>query len=399
MDIIFYNDLTIDTRSEDLEIEGQLVVPHPKMSEREFVLRPLNDMIPDYIHPTLHKSIGRLLDGLDNLDALYKVVPFPRYPHSDGGVPSTMTYWKFPSSKTYLMATLNVTPDSFSDGGLHNTLSSALEYSCASVQAGAGIVDIGGYSTRPSASFVSVEEETERVVPVILAMRSENSLKDIPFSIDTFRPQVAKAAIQAGANCINDVYAFTGPNSFPYNDQNEDDLRTMRALARELAVPVILMHARGDAGSNKDYGSYEYAQNKFLEGVCIELGQRVDKIVKGEGGLRRWLVIVDPGIGFSKPVEGNLKLLRDAKAITTARYIGPTNNRYLNPLLGFPLLIGTSKKSFLGSIMGRSTEAKERGWATAAAVSCAVQQGAAILRVHDVQEMSDVVAVAEALWR
>jgi len=129
----------------------------------------------------------------------------------------------------------------------------------------------------------------------------------------------------------------------------------------------------------------------------------VDEIVKGKGGLRRWSVIVDPGIGFSKTVEGNLELLREGAAVTVDIPIGKGPSRQRNPLAGYPQLIGTSRKSFLGVILskerGKATQANERSWATAAAVTCAVQQGALVLRVHDTHEMSDVLAIADALWR
>lgn len=298
------------------------------------------------------------------------------------------------------MATLNATPDSFSDGSINNTLSAALTYSATSVQAGADIIDIGGYSTRPGAAFVSPEEECQRVVPVIQAIRSheDQDVSSALISIDTFRWEVAEAAVLAGANCINDVYSFTGPE-YPLTQASVKHLLKMREVARKLAVPVILMHSRGDAGSNKDYSQYK---GGVLEGVRVELGEKVEAIIKGKGGVRRWFVIVDPGIGFSKAVEANCALLREASSMTV--------NVLVNPLAGYPQLIGSSRKSFLGAILerpdadadgtykGRKTQPKERGWATAATVACAVQQGANVVRVHDVQDMRDVVAVASAIW-
>jgi dihydroneopterin aldolase/2-amino-4-hydroxy-6-hydroxymethyldihydropteridine diphosphokinase/dihydropteroate synthase len=171
----------------------------------------------------------------------------------------------------------------------------------------------------------------------------------------------------------------------------------MREVARKLAVPVILMHSRGDAGSNKDYSQYK---GGVLEGARIELGEKVEAIIKGKGGVRRWFVIVDPGIGFSKTVEANCALLREASSMIA--------NTPTNPLAGYPQLIGSSRKSFLGAILerpdadgaykGRKTQPKERGWATAATVACAIQQGASVVRVHDVQDMRDVVAVASVIW-
>ncbi|KAJ7628577.1 Dihydropteroate synthase [Roridomyces roridus] len=420
LDIVFYDGSIIDTRSaprkELDDLEGELVVPHPRLAEREFVLRPLNDMIPDFIHPQLRRSVSTLLAALPAA-GMHKVIPFPQIPFESGpdtlGVPPTQTYWKFTSSnkpaaragiQTLVMATLNATPDSFSDGAVHNTLPTALQYANDSVAAGASILDVGGYSTRPGAAFVSTEEEIARVAPCITAIRKAHT--SLPISVDTFRPEVARAAISVGANCINDVYAFTGHNSYPSptGDASDRCMEDMKSLAREFAVPVVLMHSRGEASSNKDYAAYEYAgaNQQVVEGVRIELGEKVDRIVRGRGGVRRWLVIVDPGVGFSKSVDGNLEVLRAASSITADLFVGSgLDNRRRNALAGYPQLIGASRKSFLGIILengGRKTEPKDRGWATAAAVACAVQQGALVVRVHDTREMLDVVQVANALW-
>ncbi|EIW79725.1 Dihydropteroate synthase [Coniophora puteana RWD-64-598 SS2] len=420
LDVILYNSDIIDTRPSDARrnldnLEGHLVVPHPRIAERCFVLQPLADMIPDFVHPVLRKPIGTLLRTLESahpedVSAMIKVMPFPQYPLAENGsplnrdlpvIPPTARYWTFghPSSRTYVMATLNATPDSFSDGSVNNTLDAAMAYATKAIASGADIIDIGGYSTRPDAAFVSDEEEINRVVPIVKAIRAQKDTPDVAnalISIDTFRYTVAEAAVLAGVNCINDVYAFGGPD-YPLNQASVRHFAQFRRVSRDLGVPVILMHSRGDAGSNKDYSTFSEG---VLEGVRRELGDRVDAAVTGRGGIRRWLIMLDPGIGFSKTIEGNLALLRHASSLTSS-VEGST-------LLGYPQLIGTSKKSFLGKILerkdddgpyaGRVTEARERGWATAAAVTCAVQQGAAAIRVHDVQEMKDVVVVASAIW-
>ena len=410
-------------------------------------------MIPDFVHPTTGLTISQLFTSLiaaqpAGTSPMYKVTPFPLYPHDAPKdttfsyiqpVPKTLTYWKFsadgtPSSngfswKTYIMATLNATPDSFSDGSDHNTVSTALEYAISSVRHGADIIDIGGYSTRPGAQPVSNADELARVGPPIQAIRAlashaseagvdpelaERTSRTL-ISVDTFRWDVAEAAVRLGANCINDVYAFTGPE-YPPGPKGEMYMKNMRRVARDLAVPVVLMHSRGEASANKDYEAYKYAMDAsgrgaVLEGVRVELGAKVERIVKGEGGVRRWLIILDPGIGFSKTLEGNVELLRGWAALTRPAPAprGPgASSAKLNPLEGYPVLVGASRKSFLGLILakpdadgaykGRETKPKEREWATAAAVASAVQQGAAVIRVHDVDAMGDVVRAASAIW-
>ncbi|KAH8833881.1 Dihydropteroate synthase [Flagelloscypha sp. PMI_526] len=370
LDLIFYNDDTIDTRpphSSIDDLEGQVVVPHPRLAEREFVLRPLHDMIPDYVHPVFGTSIHQLLEKVKPDPQMKRPLRRKLAPHD-------------------LCLTLNVTPDSFSDAFSRETLQSS----------NTDILDIGGYSTRPGAQYVSPDEEISRVVPIIHAIRNGSEWNDpkTPISVDTFRPEVAKAAILAGATCINDDYA--NPSATIMED--------MKALCRQYCVPVIVMHARGDAGQNKDYSDYSYAGSgefAVVEGVRMELGEKVERMIKGQGGIRRWLVIVDPGIGFSKTVDGNLELLRRTRETTADVRIGK-DELLRNPLCGYPILIGTSRKSFLGAILaegtnGRETAPKERAWATAAAVACAVQQGALLVRIHDTKEIFDLVKVANRL--
>ena len=339
-------------------------------------------MIPDFIHPILQKNVKSLLTEVFDPSAIpmNKVIPFPRLPIQSSWdcpyskiepVPSTLTHWTYASDissrkkmkgmvHTNVMATLNVTPDSFSDGSLHNTLPASIAYVQESIAAGATIVDIGGYSSRPGSTFVSTEEELSRVLPAIQAFRNPDILRqnqyeeqhttdpsrssspditkrilDIPLSVDTYRWEVAEAALQAGANCINDIYAFTGPNYPPDQKEAKEYMTKMSALARRYASAVVLMHSRGDVKINKDYTNYAYAGNGnndddggggggiFVEGIRVELGAKVEKVIKE--GVRRWLIIADPGIGYSKPLHGNLEVLREAVKIVEDVEIGDGN--------------------------------------------------------------------------
>src|ERR1700722_6937496 len=223
-------------------------------------------MIPEWIHPVLRKSIKTMLEDLESIDqAMRKVIPFPQYPlqHFQSpsilqtlNVPPTATYWIQHVStsrrrKPRMMAILNVTPDSFSDGGNHESITAALMFTREAIAAGASIIDIGGCSTRPGADIVSLQEELKRVIPVVRALRADAA--GVLLSIDTFRGEVAKAAIEAGANCINDVHAFEGSSPCPLTEdwENDEHFWTMRALAHEKVVPVVLMHSRGDPSANK----------------------------------------------------------------------------------------------------------------------------------------------------
>lgn len=320
-------------------------------------------MIPDYVHPVLQKSVRSLLAEVFDPSGvpMNKVIPFPRLPISPwhcpyskiDPVPATLTHWTYPSDissrkrmkekmQTNVMATLNVTPDSFSDGALRTALPAAIAYIQESIMAGATIVDVGGYSSRPGAVFVSAEEELSRVLPVLQAMRNPDILRqyedptspytgiadriiDTPVSVDTYRWEVAEVALRAGANCINDVYAFTGPNYPPEEREATEYMAKLTALVRRYAAPVVLMHSRGaDVNINKDYTVYDYAgkgkDGVVLEGVRVELGAKVEKVIKE--GVRRWLIIADIGIGYSKPLHGNLEVLREASWVVEDMLIG-----------------------------------------------------------------------------
>jgi len=263
--------------------------------------------------------------------------------------------------QTYLMGVLNITPDSFSDGGDYNELDSALERAREFVTAGAHILDVGGQSTRPGATPIAPETELERVLPIIQAIRQE---LNIPISVDTTRSAIAQQAIAAGADLVNDISG----GRFD---------REMLSTVSELEVPIVLMHIRGTPETMQQLTNYENLVGEIYE----VLQQRIRTAQKQ--GIARSRIMIDPGIGFGKTPEQNLELLRRLGELTA---------------LDVPMLVGTSRKRFIGTIINQS-DPKQRVWGTAATCCSAIAQGADLLRVHDVAEMRDVCQVADAIWR
>jgi 2-amino-4-hydroxy-6-hydroxymethyldihydropteridine diphosphokinase/dihydropteroate synthase len=283
------------------------------------------------------------------------------------------------------MAVVNVTPDSFSDGGgpswdlLQNNdpgaISDWLEGRLPNVnkpEYGAVVVDVGGQSTRPGATEVSPEIELQRVIPFIKALRAarlQQSGIALSISIDTYRAHVAAEAIAAGADIVNDISSGA---------LDPDMLPTVASLGRS----IVLMHMRGTPATMSSLTSYP-------DGIIPTVGQELLARVRAAeaAGIRRWRIILDPGIGFAKTQTQNLEILRRFSEL-----------RATEGLEGIPWLVGTSRKGFIGRITGVK-EASERSWGTAAAVTAAVQGGADMVRVHDLKEMQQVVAMADAIWR
>jgi 2-amino-4-hydroxy-6-hydroxymethyldihydropteridine diphosphokinase/dihydropteroate synthase len=271
------------------------------------------------------------------------------------------------------MSILNVTPDSFSDGGQNYNINEATLANTirAHIAAGATIIDVGGQSTRPGAVQVSAEEELARVLPAVKLIRSLPESNNVAISVDTYRGRVAEEAINAGANMINDVSAGV---------MDEAMLPTMG----KLGCTVCLMHMRGtpETMTSPEMTSYP---DGIVKTVGRELLERVYAAEKA--GVRRWRIILDPGIGFAKTQAQNLELLRRQDELM--KYPG---------LEGMPWLVGTSRKAFIGNITGVK-EAKDRVWGTAVAISAAIKGRADIVRIHDVKEMVQVAKMADALWR
>jgi dihydropteroate synthase len=255
------------------------------------------------------------------------------------------------------MGVLNVTPDSFSDGGAFFRLDAALAHARALVAEGADLIDVGGESTRPGAAPVGPGEELARVIPVIEAMSSDLA---VPISVDTSKPEVMRAAVRAGAGLINDVRALSAPGALE--------------AAADLGVPVCLMHMRGEPRTMQATPHYQ----DVVDEVRAFLSRRVETCV--EAGIARGRLIIDPGIGFGKNLDHNLALLAGLGELAG---------------LALPILVGISRKSMLGAITGRDVRGRLAASLVAALV--AVERGARILRVHDVAETVDAIKVLEAV--
>jgi dihydropteroate synthase len=253
--------------------------------------------------------------------------------------------------RTLVMGILNVTPDSFSDGGRYNDVERAIAHARQLVEAGADIIDVGGESTRPGAKYVEVGEELDRVMPVVRALVAECP---VPISVDTYKSEVAEQAVAAGAHIINDVW---GAKRDP----------RMAEVAARFNVPIILMHNR----DNMDY-------TDFFSDLVRDLRQSVE--IAEKAGVKPEQIILDPGIGFAKTLEQNLETMRRLDDIVS---------------LGYPVLLGTSRKSMIGRVLDLPTEERVEG--TAATVALGVAKGCHIVRVHDVKEMKRVVRMMDAM--
>ncbi|MCK4563077.1 MAG: dihydropteroate synthase [Verrucomicrobia bacterium] len=261
--------------------------------------------------------------------------------------------------RTRVMGILNVTPDSFSDGGDFSDPSAAVDRALEMVAQGADIIDIGGESTRPGAGPVSKEEEIGRTIPVIERIRAQS---DVFISIDTMKAEVALQALEAGADVINDVSAF------------EADLNMVEVAAKTRAG-VVLMHMKGVPQTMQDEPNY----GDVVPEVCTYLERRLD--FAAQRGVRHDRMVIDPGIGFGKTVEHNLELLRGLPELTKR---------------GSPILVGASRKSFIGQVLGRGNPA-ERQAGSLGVAAWAAMRGAHILRVHDVIDTCDVCRLVDTL--
>jgi dihydropteroate synthase len=265
--------------------------------------------------------------------------------------------------RTLVMGVLNVTPDSFSDGGKFFAEEQAMQHAVQMERAGADLLDVGGESTRPGSEEISIEEELRRVLPVLGGLRR---LLKIPISIDTQKAEVAEAALDAGAQIINDISGL------------RNDPRIAEVAARR-RVPLILMHRRGEPRTMQ--------ARPFARDVMKDVLQGLRRSVEAarKAGVAKSQIILDPGIGFGKSFAQNYELLQKLPQLAK---------------LGYPLLLGTSRKGFLGATLargGKPAPPEERIWGTAATVTASILNGAHIVRVHDVAEMVQVARVADCL--
>ncbi|RXT69011.1 dihydropteroate synthase [Pseudomonas syringae] len=258
---------------------------------------------------------------------------------------------------THVMGILNATPDSFSDGGRYSQRDAALRHAEAMVQAGATLIDVGGESTRPGARAVSASEEVERVAPVVEVIARE---LDVIISVDTSTPEVMLATAGLGAGLINDVRSLQRPGALE--------------AAASTGLPVCLMHMLGEPGTMQNDPHYE----DLVGEVCAFLAERMKQCVAA--GIGQQQIILDPGFGFAKTLEHNLSLFKHMEALHA---------------LGRPLLVGVSRKSMIGVVLGRPVDQRLSGGLALAVLAMA--KGARILRVHDVAETADVVRMIAAV--
>ncbi|KAI3613873.1 hypothetical protein CBS9595_004050 [Malassezia furfur] len=382
VDLVLYGDAVI--------ADGErLVVPHPRLAERAFVLLPLADVAPHAEVPTLQRTVAQLLHALAHTPAyapheLTRVLPLGR------GV------WRW-GARTHVMGILNATPDSFSDGGAHLAVDAAVEAAERMVRAGADVLDVGGQSTAPYAREVPEAEERARVVRTVEALVARGV--GVPISVDTYRASVAAAALDAGAAMVNDVSGGT-----------RDAAMLPLVAARRCAY--VAMHMRGDAQTmtqHTDYGG------DVPGTVAAELGARVRAALAA--GVRRWNLVVDPGIGFAKDAAANVALLRALPQLvgdgtrgaidTRATYAAGRVDDDAAPhasLAHFPLLLGVSRKAFLGRLIAAPDAPvpapTARVYATLAACTAAIATRCVdVIRVHDVEAAVDTVRTADALVR
>ncbi|KAM3537360.1 hypothetical protein ARSEF1564_009721 [Beauveria bassiana] len=388
LDILLYGDERISNE--------RLTIPHIGIPEREFVLRPLSELAPPppprvsfnlfpqaFLILTKTGSASRLIpsksidpskpwklvqDYLNDLAAVGEPLSSVTRISASAAPLTPLT----PNRTSRIMAILNLTPDSFSDGGRHAAAPDLSATILDMVGGGATIIDVGGQSTAPGRPEVTADEEAARVLPVVELIRSMPACRSVAVSVDTYRAGVAAAAVARGADMINDVSA------------GQLDAAMLPTVAR-LGATICLMHMRGTPRTMAQLADYPDSDGGVVPAVAAALRARV--AAAEAAGIRRWRILLDPGLGFAKTDAHNLELLRRLDEL-----------RNWPGLVGLPWLVGPSRKTFIGRVTAVEDPAA-RTWGTAAAVAAAVQGGADVLRVHDVEQMAAVAAMSDAIWR
>lgn len=369
LDILFYGRFKIETES--------LTIPHERIWERPFVVAPLVDLLgsckDNGIEQSWH-SLSRNSRGLfETWEKLGGETLITRKVMRRV-LPVGNCLWDW-SERTHVMGVLNLTPDSFSDGGKFQNVEAAVSQVRRLISEGADIIDIGAQSTRPFARRISVDEELERLIPVLDAILRIPEVEGKLLSVDTFYAEVASEAVKKGVHIVNDVSG------------GQLDPNILSTVAR-LGVPYISMHMRGYPSTMQS------DQNLHYDDVCRQVASELYACVKDAelSGIPLWRIIIDPGIGFSKKTEQNLELLMGLQSIR--KQLGEKNLAASHA----PILVGPSRKRFLGEICNRSNPV-ERDPATIAAVTTGILGGANIIRVHNVRDCLDAAKLCDALLK
>jgi len=351
IDILFYGGQVFESET--------LSIPHPMLAERAFVLAPLAELVPELIHPQLKRSAADLLAERPDREeiVLYQ--------------PNLTAAWPRWGERTHVMGILNITPDSFSgDGLLQQTdpVSAALAQARQFARDGADILDLGAESSRPGSSTVDAATEIARIQPIIAALREE-TLPAI-LSVDTYKAESAETCLRSGAHWINDIWGLKA------------DAELAPVIAAHHAG-VVIMHNRSNwqdvqnlGGLGKTYSGVHY--DDIIDDIKSELGESLE--IAAKAGIAQDKIILDPGIGFGKNLHDNLAIINRLEEIKK---------------IGFPILIGPSRKSFIGQALDLPVEERLEG--TAAAVALGIAHGADIVRVHDVREMARVAKMSDAI--
>ncbi|KAG0682616.1 trifunctional dihydropteroate synthetase [Pichia californica] len=405
LDIILYDSLIVNT--------SDLNIPHIRMIERTFVLVPLCELIPpDFIHPVtaepVHDHLKQLMESEPKTDLqesidLISLVPLPtRFPMLDEDKNKSLKFryleYDLVHSKTatQLMAILNITPDSFSDGCEANLdLESTMKKVDEMYENNVDIIDVGGCSTRPGSLQPLIDDEMNRVIPVVKEIKKKYA-ESVIISVDTYRSEVAEEAIKAGADIINDISAGT------FDDKMYD-------VIAKYNVPYVINHTRGDIktmaklvdygqtddGDLKIYNKRITKEDIIVTEIAKELSSNIEKMYAK--GVKRWQIILDPGLGFAKNLSQNLSVIRDLPFFKQYKQFDVKTKTYIS-FDYMPVLLGPSRKKFIGTITGKETAA-ERINGTSASITAGIGFGSDIVRVHDFKEMKDVCLMGDAIYK